>query len=133
MRERSEAPQEQSGSVWGGGGPGSLRKPEQDGYVTRAYLWRDTEALRHRYCEQTWDHGQKLEAEQRRGCKILGRPVTFTSRRHELLDWRNQLWRYTYIYILYMIFLYPECNTTTLSIRKNVCVQGCTLHTATLT
>lgn len=44
-RERSEAAQGRSGSrVWGGGGgggvSGSLLKPEQDGYVTRAYLWR---------------------------------------------------------------------------------------------
>lgn len=32
----------------------------------------DTEALRHCYCEQTWDHGEKLKAEQRRGFKIFG-------------------------------------------------------------
>lgn len=40
MRERSEATQERSGSVWGGAGSGSLLKPEQDGSVTKAYLWR---------------------------------------------------------------------------------------------
>lgn len=50
----------------------------------------DTGALRHWYCEQTWDHGEQLKAEQRRGFKIAGRSVTFTSWRNGLLNGLNQ-------------------------------------------
>lgn len=37
--KKSEAARERRGGVWVGGGSEPLLKPEQDGYVTEAYLW----------------------------------------------------------------------------------------------